>query len=290
MSKDYYKVLGINKKASKAEVKKAFRSAAKTHHPDKGGDPEKFKEINEAYEVLSDDNKRQQYDTFGSTGPGMGGAQGFSGFSSGFGSANGQTHHMNFEDLGDIFGSFFGGGGFAGGQQWANRPRRGSDLEVEAELSFEEAINGAKRKFRSSFGEKKTIEIDVPPGLGHGDTLRMRGNGEPGQNGGPAGDLFIHIRVKPSKQFTRQGINIVSEIEVPVFEALLGKVMDVKTFWGKERIIIPELTRDGAVIKIEGKGVKKGEKQGDHFIKIKHKFPRKISKKLRKLLEEAKEL
>ena len=288
MSKDYYKSLGVDKKASKAEIKKAFRNAAKTHHPDKGGDPEKFKEINQAYEVLSDDKKRQQYDTFGSAGPsGFGGAQGFSGFSGGFGGANGQAYHMNFEDLGDIFGSFFGGASGFGGQQWANRPRRGSDLEVEAELSFAESINGAKRKFRSSFGDRSTIEIDVPPGLGHGDTLRMRGKGDEGKNGGPAGDLYIHIRVKPSKEFVRQGIDIVSELEVPVFEALLGKVETVKTFWGKEDIVIPELTRDGTVIKIPGKGVKKGARQGDHLVRIKYVFPKKLSKKLRKKLEEA---
>lgn len=283
MSKNYYETLGIDKSASKADIKKAFREAAKKHHPDKGGNPEKFKEINEAYEVLSDDTKKAQYDQFGSTGGFQGGAGGFGGFD--FGGFQGGTHHVNFEDIGDIFGSFFGGG--FGGQQYANRPRKGADLEVDVQITFEESMNGTKKKFTSQYGEQKHIEIDIPAGIGNRDTMRMRGKGEPGKNGGPAGDLYIHIFVKPSKTFERRGIDIITTLEIPVFEALLGGKYDIKTFWGKMEIKIPELTRDNQILRIKEKGVKKGTHQGDHLIQVQYKMPKKVSKKLKDLLEQA---
>lgn len=286
MAKDFYTILGVDKKASKSEIKKAFREAAKKHHPDKGGDAEKFKEINEAYEVLSDDQKRQQYDTFGSTGA-SGGFGGFSGFS-GFGGANGQTYHVNFDDIGDIFGSFFGGDPFARGQQWQSRPRRGSDLEVEAQLSFDESLKGVKKKFRSSYSDGGTLEVEIPAGIAHGNTLKMRGKGTPGQNGGPAGDLYIHILVKDSKQFIRRGMDIISELKVPVFEALIGGEYTVETFWGKSTITVPELTKDSAFIRIVGQGVKKGDQQGDHLVHIQHILPKKLTSKMRELLSQLK--
>jgi curved DNA-binding protein len=282
MAKDFYNILGVNKQSSKAEIKKAFRTAAKKHHPDKGGDAEQFKKINEAYEVLSDDQKRQQYDMFGSAGPQAGGFSGFSG-------ANGQSQNINFEDIGDIFGSFFGGGSpFGGGGQWQNRPRRGSDLEVEAHLSFGEALKGVKKKFRSSYADSGTLEINIPEGVAHGNTLKLRGKGTPGQNGGPAGDLYIHILVKDSKKFVRRGLDIISELQVPIFEALLGDTYKVETFWGKEEITVSELTKDGAYIRILEQGVKKGAQQGDHLVHIQHRLPKKLTSKMKDLLEKLK--
>lgn len=288
MSKDFYNILGVDKSSSKSEIKKAFRTAAKTHHPDKGGDAEKFKKINEAYETLSDDQKRQQYDAFGSGGQqGQGGFGGFSGFS-GFNNTSAQSQNVNFDDLGDMFGSFFGGDPFGRGQQWQTRPRRGSDLEVEAHLSFDEAIKGGKKKFRSSYAEGGILEVNIPAGVAHGNTLKMRGKGTPGQNGGPAGDLYIHILVKDSKKFTRRGLDIISELKVPVFEALLGDEYKIETFWGKEKITVPELTKDGAFVRILGKGIKKGDQAGDHLVHIQHKLPRKLTSKMRDLLEKLK--
>lgn len=283
MSQDYYETLGIKRDASKADIKKAFREAAKKHHPDKGGDAEKFKKINEAYETLSDEGKKSNYDRFGKAGAqgGFGGGQGFGGF----GGFQGGAQNVNFDDINDIFGSFFGGG-FGG--NWQDRPRRGSDLEVEVTLTFEEAINGTKKKFKSEYSADKNIEIKIPQGIGHGDTLRMSGKGETGQNGGPAGDLYIHIRVKPSKKFDRRGVDIISLLEISVFDALLGGTFEVETFWGKMDLKVPESTIDGQVMRIKGKGATKGNHTGDHLVKINYKMPKKIGKKLRELLEKAK--
>ncbi|PID70698.1 molecular chaperone DnaJ [bacterium DOLZORAL124_38_8] len=288
MSENYYDILGVKKDASKAEIKKAFRAAAKKHHPDKGGDADTFKKINQAYEVLSDDQKKAQYDQFGQVGgnAGFGGFSGFGGGAQGFGGFH-SAQNINMEDLGDIFGSFFGGG--FGGQAYANRPRRGSDLEVEAHLTFDEAVLGAKKTFRSSFGDKKEVEISIPAGINHGDSLRMRGRGEAGHNGGPAGDLYIHVRVAPSKKFTRQRLDIISEKEISVFDAILGGEFKVETFWGKMDLTVPENTRDGSLLRIKDKGVKaKDGRTGDHLVRIVHKFPKKINKKMREALEKIK--
>lgn len=287
MSKNYYETLGIKKDASKAEIKKAFRDAAKKHHPDKGGDAEKFKQINEAYETLSDDRKKAQYDQFGSAGQnfGGGGAGGFGGFDFG-GFQGGGAHHVNFEDISDIFGSFFGSG-FGNAQNFRNRPRKGSDLEVDLQLTFEESMNGVTKKFKSQYSENKNIEVKIPAGIGHRDTMRMRGRGEPGHNGGPAGDLYVHIHVKPSKKFERRGVDLISILEISVFEALLGGQYDIETFWGKMELTVPELTKDNQILRITGKGVKKGDHQGDHLVQVQYKMPKKVSKKLKELLEKA---
>ena len=287
MSQDYYDILGVKKGASKADIKKAYRTAAKKHHPDKGGDQEQFKKVNEAYEVLSDDNKKARYDQFGKAGAqggfGGAGAQGFGGFDfSGF--QTGGTQHVNFEDLGDIFGSFFGGGF----QQDPNRPRKGADLETEITLTFDEAVKGTSRKFQSEYSKDKNIEVKIPAGIGHGDSLRMAGRGEPGKNGGPAGDLYVHIYVKPSNKFDRRGLDIITELEISVFDALLGGSFEIETFWGKMDIKVPESTLDGQIMRIQGKGVKKGSHTGDHLVRITYKMPKKIGKKLRELLEQAK--
>ncbi len=345
MAQDYYEVLGLKKGASKDEIKKAFREAAKKHHPDKGGDPEEFKKINEAYETLSDEQKKAQYDQFGSAGPqfgggGSGGFGGFSGFQGG-----------DFSGVEDIFSSFFGGG--FGGAQSARSPKsRGSDLEVEVVLDFDEMMNGVKKSFtsthyvtcekckgeggsgsktcstcqgtgssvqqiRTPFGtvqqrttcpdcqgegkkfekecdechgegrveKKKKIEVKIPSGVDTGETLRVRGSGEAGRRGGSAGDLFVHVRVKPSKQFQRRGTDIISVLQISVFEALLGKEATVDTFWGKVELKIPELTKDGQMLRIRGKGIKRGSQQGDHIVRVEYDMPKKLSKKQREALE-----
>jgi molecular chaperone DnaJ len=348
MSQNYYELLGITKNASKQEIKKAFRAKAKEHHPDKGGDEAKFKEINQAYETLSDEQKRAYYDQFGSS-AGMGGG-GFSGGMGGF-DFGGQAGEMGgFED---VFSSFFGFGGRQ--SQSKTRKQKGADLEVEVLLTFDESINGvvkmfpakiyetcekcdgeggfdkqecrtchgsgqATQKFQTPFGviqqkttcstcqgngklfkkicnkckgegriEKKTkIEVKIPAGIAHGTTLRVRGKGDAGKNGGQNGDLFVHVQVRESNKFKRNRLNLMSELEISVFDAILGGIFEVETFWGKVDLKIPENTQDNQFLKISGKGVKTNSQVGDHLVQIKYKLPKKITKKLKEILEEAK--
>lgn len=348
---DYYDLLGVKKGASKSELKKAYRAKAKEHHPDKGGDEKKFKEINNAYETLSDDGKRANYDQFGEAGANMGGGAG------GFGGFSGQGGGFSSQDFGgfeDVFSSFFGGGGggFGGGQQRQQRTR-GSDLEVEVELDFSEAIKGTKKSFSASRyedcdacdakggtgsktcgtcqgtgsvnqqfqtplgtvqqrtacptckGEGKTfeevcskcsgegrvekktnIEVEIPAGVDHGTTLRLRGKGDAGRRGSEAGDLYVHVRVRGSKDFDRRGLDLVNVLKVSVFEAVIGGTFEVKTFWGKVDLDVPENTRDGQVLRIKGKGVKSSGRVGDHLVKIEYVMPKKITDKMRKALED----
>jgi len=349
MEKDYYAVLGVDKKATKAEIKKAFREKAKQHHPDKGGDEKEFKKINEAYEVLGDDKKRANYDQFGSAGGGFGngfsGASDFSGFGGGF-------SNVDFGGFEDIFSSFFGGGG--GRQQKKASAARGSDLEVDVKISFEEALNGTektfssknyepcakcdgvggsgkqkcskcggsgqvKQQFQTPFGtiaqtttcpechgagesfkevckackgegrteQKQKITVKIPAGVDSGETLRVREKGEAGVRGGTRGDLYVHVQVETSNKFQRRGLDLISELEISPFAALLGGTFPIQTFWGSVDLKIPENTKDGQLFRLNGKGVKRGSSSGDHIIKVKYKMPAKISAKLRDLLEQA---
>ncbi len=343
MKNDPYKILGVEKSASQADIKKAFRAAAKKHHPDKGGDAEEFKKINEAYEVLGDENKRTQYDQFGSAGSS----------SSGFGGGGFNASNFDFGGgMEDIFSSFFGGGGSSRGRQ-VNM--RGSDLEVEVVLDFEDAMNGITKKFsttqfvfceackgkggsgqktcstcsgsgrisqqtRTPFGiiqqqvvcpdcegtgkvfdskcsecsgegrvrKSKKITIKVPAGVQTGETLRVQGEGEAGRRGGNPGDLFVHIQVRSSRKFERHGMDILSELRLPVWQILLGGKFPVETFWGKVELVIPECTQDGSLLRIRGKGVKRSGRQGDHLVKIIYDLPKKLSKKERDALESIK--
>jgi molecular chaperone DnaJ len=351
MSSDYYDVLGVKKGATKAEIKKAFRNKAKKHHPDKGGSEAEFKKINEAYETLADDSKKTQYDQFGKSGAGFSG-NGESGFSG----SGGFSQGFNASDFGgfeDVFSSFFGGGQKSSRQQ--SKKTRGSDLEVEVEINFDESIRGVKKTFSSKNfepcdachslggeGKKKCdtchgkgsvqqqfqtpfgvvnqnmtcpkcqgsgetfekickkcsgsgrveknvkIEIKIPEGISNGDTLRVPGKGEAGERGGARGDFYIHIRIRESDKFSRRGLDLLSVLEISPFDALTGKTFEVETFWKKEKLKIPENTRDGQMFRIAGKGVRKRNQTGDHLVKINYKMPKKISKRLKEILELAK--
>lgn len=349
MSQDPYSTLGVSKNATKAEIKKAFRELSKKHHPDKGGDEAKFQKISAAYNILSDDQKRAQFDQFGSTG----GPSGFGGGGGGFSGGFSQADFGGFED---VFSSFFGGGG-GGGRSGARRSaaQRGADLEVSVILDFEDAVRGIKKSFSSKnlepcekckgeggfdkkscskcdgkgsvaqrfqtpFGtvaqqttcpecrgegtsyekrcsgcqgegrvrQKKNINIDVPAGVDDGVTLRLSGKGEAGARGGPRGDLYVHISVKSSNKFRRDGLNLISELEISVFDAILGGTYEVETFWGKVNLKVPENIRDKEFLRIRGKGIEQSGRQGDHLVRIVYKMPRKVSGKLREVLEEAK--
>jgi molecular chaperone DnaJ len=347
---DYYDVLGVSKGASADEIKKAFRRAAIEHHPDRGGDEAKFKEINEAYEVLKDPEKRQRYDQFGHAG--VGGSPG-----GGFGGAGaGQNINFDFGDLGlgDIFSSFFGGGG--GGQQ-SQRQARGRDVESRIDISFEQAVFGTEADIslnledtcehckgttaepgfdlktcgtcsgsgqvvsvtRTIFGniqqasvcptchgtgkvpekvcsvchgkgtqvKKQTISLKVPAGIDDGATIRLREHGEAITNG-PKGDLYVNIRVKADKRFTREGDLILSQEHVDMVSASLGDEIDVQTVDGPVRMKVPAGTQSGSDFKLSNHGVPhlKGGNRGAHIVTIIVDTPTKLSKQQQELLQQ----
>lgn len=293
MSKDYYKILGVSKSATEAEIKTAFRKLAHEHHPDKnGGDDKKFKEVNEAYQVLSDKQKRAQYDQFGSNGPQFGGG-GRGGFQGGFGGMNWedimrqagqQGGGFQFDgdfDLGDIFGAF----GFGGGM------RRGRNVEVSVRISLRDAIHGAKRdieipqyKDGRETGKKK-ITIDIPAGIDDGQGMRYEGMGEEVTNGRP-GNLVVHVRIDRHPVFVKQGMDLVMDMEIPLSQALLGGTREIETLDGKETVTIPECMPPNTVLRIKGKGVQASRfTKGDILIRTKISMPKKLSKDQREMIE-----
>jgi molecular chaperone DnaJ len=353
MSKrDYYEVLGVSKSASADEIKKAFRQAAVKHHPDKeGGDESKFKEINEAYDVLKDAQKRQRYDQFGHAGVGGASAGGGYGGGNPFEGFQGQNINFDFgEGLGDIFGQFFGGG------QRQRAPQRGRDVEVSLQLTFEEAIFGIETKIdldmnaecthckgttvepgydmktcptckgagqqtrvvNTMFGaiqqtvtcetcqgrgkvpekvctvchgsgterRRESINLKVPAGIDDGATIRLSGRGE-AIAVGEKGDLYVNVRVKAHKHFTREGDIILSEEHVPMVDAALGTEIDVETVDGNVRMKVPAGTQSGTDFKLSNHGVPhmNSERRGPHIVNIIVDTPTKLSKKQRELLE-----
>ncbi len=351
--RDYYEVLGIKKDASADEIKKAFRRAAVEHHPDRGGDETKFKEINEAYEILKDPSKRQRYDQFGHAGVGGNGAAAGGPFG-GFG-GQGQNINFDFGDLGfgDIFESFFGGGG--GRRQ--SRKARGNDVETRVEITFEQAIFGTEVKLnlnledtcehckgttvepgyelktcdncngsgqvvnvtRTIFGniqqasvcpkchgsgkipekvcsvchgkgtqrKSQKIDLKIPAGVDDGATIRLREHGEAIANG-PKGDLYINVRVKPHKKFTREGDLILSEEHIDMVEAALGTEIDVETVDGPVRMKVPAGTQSGSDFKLSSHGVPhlRGTTRGAHIVTIIVDTPTKLTKQQKELLEQ----
>lgn len=354
--RDYYEVLGINKDASPDEIKKAFRKLAVKYHPDKdGGDEAKFKEINEAYDVLKDQQKRQRYDQFGHAGVGgaPGGDNPFEGFQ-GFGGNGSQGFEFNFGGdggLGDIFGSFFGNG------QGRPSQSRGRDVETNISLSFEEAVFGTEktigltledicshchgttaepgyelktcstchgsgqqtRLMNTIFGamqqtvtcetchgrgkvpekvctvcrgtgterKRQDIALKVPAGVDDGATIRLRERGE-AVSGGAKGDLYVHLRVRPHKKFTREGDIILSEEHVSMIDAALGTEIEVETVDGPVRMKVPAGTQSGTDFKLSNHGVPhlRRESRGPHIVSVIVDTPTKLSKKQRELLEQ----
>lgn len=360
MATDYYYILGVSKGSSDDEIKKAYRKMAHKHHPDKtGGDEKKFKEINEAYQVLSDKSKRQQYDQFGKTfdqgGSGgfssQGGPSGgwdFSGFDFGQGAGGFEFGGTDFED---IFSNVFGGGR-------SRKQKRGQDIQVDVEIDFSEMVSGAKRKInlyksavcdkcdgsggepganiktcptchgagqvqktsRSFFGsfsqvitcpdcqgegksyEKKCskcggdgrikkeqeIEINIPAGIASGQTISMQGAGEAGGKGARSGDLYILVRVKNHKKFTRQDNDILSTEEISFSLATLGGEIEIETIEGNLILKIPAGTQSGETFRIREKGVPDvhGRGRGNHLVKIIVRIPKKLSREQRRLIEE----
>lgn len=356
MSKrDYYEVLGVAKTASADELKKAYRKAAVKYHPDKeGGDEAKFKEINEAYDVLKDAQKRQRYDQFGHAGVGgSGGGGGYSGGGNPFEGFNSQSFDFG-DGLGDIFSQFFGGGG-----QRQQAPQRGRDVEVTLQLTFEEAVFGLETKIdldiddicphchgttvepghdmktcptchgagqqtrvmNTMFGaiqqsvvcptckgrgkvpekectvcrgkgtqrKKQSITLKVPAGIDDGATIRLSGRGE-AITDGKKGDLYVNIRVKAHKRFTREGDIILSEEHIGMIDATLGVEIDVETVDGTVRMKVPAGTQSGTDFKLSGHGIPhmNSDRRGPHIVNIVVDIPTKLSRKQKDILGEFK--
>ena len=351
--RDYYEVLGVSKGASEDEIKKAYKKMARKYHPDLNpGDKsaeEKFKEVNEAYEVLSDADKRARYDQYGHAGvdPNFG-AGGFGGgFDGGF----------DFGDLGDIFGSFFGGG-FGGGRRTnPNAPQRGESIRMAVTISFEEAAFGCEKEvtveryeacdtchgsgcapgtspevcpdchgtgtvqvrrqtpmgvFATSapcakcggkgriihqpckdcrgsgmVRKKKTIQASIPAGIDNGQTISIRGQGNAGKNGGPAGDLLITITVRPHELFRREGTSVLCEAPITFTQAVLGAELEIPTIDGKVKYTLPEGTQSGTTFRLKGKGIPSinGRGRGDQYVTVYIETPRNLNKEQKEALK-----
>jgi curved DNA-binding protein len=291
-STDYYKALGVDKNSSAEEIKKAFRKLAVKYHPDRNPNDktaeDKFKEINEAYAVLSDPKKKEEYDTYGSSGFHKQYSQEdiFRGFD--FGNA--------YKDMGtggseDIFSRLFGGGFARGGARGAFRggPQRGGDLEMEVEIGFRDAAQGAEKQvaFRRN-GQREELKIKIPAGVDNGSKIRIAGKGGQGEGGGPAGDLFLSIRVLPDQVFTREGGDLFVDRTIPFSAACLGTTLDVPTLESDKRIKAPAGIQPGTKIRLKGCGVKPlgSNAKGDLYVKISVHVPETLNAEQKKLVEE----
>ncbi len=291
--RDYYEVLGVSKNASDDEIKKAYRKLAVKYHPDKNpGDKEaeeKFKEVSEAHEVLSDKQKRARYDQFGHAGVGGAGGNGGA-YGNPFQNANfnfnGQEGSFGFGGgLDDLFGSLFGfGGGFN------RRPRKGADYRTNITVDFKEAVFGTTKEISI---EGKTVKLKVPAGIDDGMSIRLKGRGGPapeGVQGGEKGDLYVTVRVKPHKVLTREGISILSEKKIDMVDAALGCEIEVETVDGPITMKVPAGTQSGTPFKLSGHGVpfRQDGDRGAHYVTIIVETPKNLSKKQKEILEEFK--
>ena len=361
MPKDYYKLLNVDKSATQDEVKKAFKKLAMQHHPDRpGGDEKKFKEINEAFQVLGDAEKRAKYDQFGADfdqqgcfggaswedfmRAARGGQGGFGGGQGGFGGI----------DLGDIFGDMFGFGGGNG----RNGRARGRDIQIDVEVDFNEAAFGVEKELsfrkqskcdvcngsgsepgskidtchscqgrgqvvqqqRTFLGTMQTvatcpdchgrgqkpsakckhcggdgiisknsdIKVKIPAGIDDSEAIRLSGHGEAAPHGAPSGDLYVRVHVKQQKVFHREGFDVYTESDINFTQAVLGGKIQVPTLDGELTVMVPEGTESGQLIRLKGRGVTHLGRagRGDHYVKIKIRVPKKISKKAKELLRE----
>lgn len=290
---DYYKTLGVSRTATADEIKKAYRKLARTHHPDAGGDEGKFKEINEAYEVLSDDKKRKLYDQYGTANENHI-PQGWGGGSVNVGDIFGGGGAGGFGSWADIlesirhgegaFGTdwdFGGAGGFGGARQ--PRPRKGQDMNVTLNVTFDEAFKGAEKRVTVRVpgrGESETLTVKIPAGAVDGGRLRFKGKGGPGENGGEAGDLLITTKIEPHPYYTRKGADVLMDVPVSVAEAALGASVVVPAPDGtKVRVKVPAGTQDDTVLTIRGKGAPKvkGAGSGDLKITVKVVVPKEMN-------------
>lgn len=308
--KDYYSTLGVSREATPEEIKKAFRKLARQHHPDTATDKkaaeEKFKEINEAHEVLSDPEKRRKYDRLGARWNDTGGAgppdsEGAPWQSAGADGA--REFHFGGTGFSDFFEQFFGGGtryGFPGGYEEegaakSGRARRGHDIEGDILVTLDEAMHGTQRPIslqtvnRGTGGaETHSFKVRIPPGATDGRRIRVPGQGEPGRNGGASGDLYLRVRHAAHPDFTTREADVYHELDAAPWEAVLGAELVVPTLDGSIRLRIPQGTGDGQQLRVRGRGLPKGKsgERGDFFVTVNVVLPAQISDAERSLWEQ----
>ena len=353
--RDYYEVLGVDKNASEDEIKRAYKKMARKYHPDLNPDnkeaEEKFKEVNEAYEVLSDSDKKARYDQFG-----------FAGVDSNYGAGAGGGAYgaggFDFGDLGDIFGSFFGGGFGSAQRRNPNAPQRGESIRLSVTISFEEAAFGCKKEInvskveqcpdchgtgcapgttpevcpdchgtgsvrttqRTPFGmvqsqgpcpkcggtgkiihqpcptckgkanvrRNRKLNVNIPAGIDDGQTISMKGQGNAGRDGGPAGDLLVTVSVRRHESFERDGSSVLSSADISFAQAALGADIEVPTLDGKVKLTIPEGTQPGTVFRLRGKGIPylRGSGRGDHYVTVNVVVPKSMTSAQKEALRE----
>lgn len=294
--RDYYETLGVNKSADKEAIKRAYRKLAKKYHPDtNAGNPhaeEMFKDVTEAYNVLSDEKKRKLYDEFGFAGLQEGFSEeaarqaaqgGFGGFGEPF------THQeFHFEngsgDMDDIFSMF--------GDMFSHGGRKGSDVMADLTISFDEAVFGCEKSISlqdPTTGKVSNLSIHIPAGIESGKTVRLKGQGNPGRNGGAAGDVLLNVNVTPSSEFERKGQNVYSTIRVPFTTAALGGKARVHTLYGDVECSIKAGTQGGSKIRLKGKGIssmKNPSVKGDQYVTVEISVPRRLTPRAKEALEE----
>jgi DnaJ-class molecular chaperone len=288
--RDPYEVLGVSKSASEAEIKKAFRSLAKKHHPDttKGdaNSKQRFQEINTAYEIVGDKDKRAKYDR-GEI-DAAGNARGFDPRGGHDGGGGPRDFHFTWGgpeggetgEGADIFSELFGG---FGGRGRRNQPRRGESYEIALTVSFEEAARGGTR--RILLPEGRDIDVRIPAGLKDGQQIRLKGQGGPGGNGGPPGDVLLNIAVAPHPYYTRDGNDLRMDLPLTLQEAVLGAKVQVPTLTGPVTLTIPPGANSGTVMRLKGKGVTAGSAVGDLYVKLVIALPEKPDAELTKFAE-----
>jgi len=327
--KDYYSTLGVAKTATEKEIKQAYRKLARKHHPDVNpGDKAaeaKFKEINEANEVLGDPEKRKKYDELGANwrmyeqagAPGSGGpgaGQPFGGWNVNTGGGSGGYRTMTPEEMQDMFGgddspfsdffqTFFGGAGAAAGGEarsssrarGRSRAQQGQDVEQEIELPLEDAVKGTLRRFSISMdGEHRTVDVRIPAGVGDGSRVRVAGEGERGTGGAKSGDLYLRVRIAPHPNFERKGRDLYTHVSVPLTTVVLGGEADVPTLTGKSlRLKIPATTQNGQVFRLKGHGMPtagKPNETGDLYATVDVQLPKTLTPEQKQHFEELKKL
>ncbi len=301
MANDFYERLGVKEDAPAEEIKKQFRKLAKQFHPDRNkGDKTaeaKFKEISEAYDTLSDPEKRKEYDLVRQYGGSAGGAGqgGFGGFDPNAFSRGGRRTTVHVDDTGDaadwdeILSSFFGQQAGPGGPRrtrTTRQPQQGGDLQATLTVSFMESIEGTTRMVQ--VGERK-LKVKIPAGIDNGGKIRLAGQGEPGIHDGPNGDLIITVNVLPDPHFSRKGNDIYSPVEISFIEAIKGTKKDVRTLSKTISVTIPPGTQPGATLRLKGQGLNAGGHQGDHYVEIHVTIPKTLTEK-QKNAEEWREL
>jgi curved DNA-binding protein len=309
--RDYYETLGVAKSASADEIKSTFRKLARKHHPDLAKDKkaaeEKFKEINEAYEVLSDPEKRKKYDEYGSNwqhaGNGFGGAAagataggGFGGFGGGgspFGGGGaGGDFHFGGTGYSDFFEQFFGtrrGRGYGGGVDFEETPQRGRDVEADILVTLDEVLNGATRQISFRKGnapDVQTYTVKIPKGVREGQRIRLAGQGGSGGARGEAGDLYLRVKLQQHPDYSFEGADIHYEAEIPAWQAVLGGELTIPTPDGRAKLKIPAGTQNGRRFRIPGRGLpEKGGTRGDFYAVVEISIPESVTSEQKELWE-----